>query len=428
MKILWLATCDSFYEIVQSQTNEYHKNEGGWYIGLQQAILKYSKETQIELGIAFTCNKQLPFKTTIENCTYYPLIRPVQSKRKKLFHYLFNQATPTNIWDKKIDKIINDFQPDLIHFFGIESLMANYLKKTSIPSVINLLGILNPCKNAFFPIGMNEYSVKKFNRTFREILLNNQYRYAYKSMQIRAIHEKELFHCCKNIAGRTLWDKMIAEIYAPQAHYYTINEILRPIFYSSPKWKYKEKDTIEIVSTISENIYKGYDLILKAAALMTEMKINFKWKVIGISHKSKFAHFFEKHYNISSSPCNITLMGRMDAENIQKLLLESDLYIHPSYIDNSPNSVCEAQYIGIPTIACYVGGVPSLIEHEKNGWLIPTNAPYEIAFLVKKYRELPLKQISENEIKTAEERHNPHKIYQEVIKCYNEILNKGYDK
>lgn len=157
---------------------------------------------------------------------------------------------------------------------------------------------------------------------------------------------------------------------------------------------------------------------------MTSMKIKFNWKVIGISKDTDFVHLFEKQYNISSADTNITLLGRKNAEQIQKLLLDADLYVHPSYIDNSPNSVCEAQYIGIPLIACYVGGVPSLIQHGVSGWLIPTNEPYEIAYIVKNYNKLPIEEISKNEIIIAEERHNIYKIYNEVKRCYNEILGK----
>ena len=425
MKILWLATCDSFYDFILSNSNICHSNDGGWYIGLHQAILKHGQQSNIKLGIAFTCsNKQVPLKTCIDNCTYYPLIRPHKSILKKLSSYLIRKMHFEELWSEEIDKIIDDFKPDLIHYFGIESQMAYYLRKSTIPSVINLLGILNPCKNAFFPNGMNQYSIKKYNRTFRELFLNNQYRYAYNNITIRATKEKELFSYCQNIAGRTHWDKAIANLYAPQANYYTINEILRPVFYKSSKWNRKRRETIEIVSTISENIYKGYDLILKAATIMMSMHIKFQWKIIGISQNSDFATFFEKHYNISSATSNITLLGRLDAEQIQKILLESDLYIHPSYIDNSPNSVCEAQYIGIPVIACYVGGIPSLIKHGINGWLIPTNEPHEIAFLVKHYNELPIEEISRQEIKIAEDRHNINKIYNELISCYNSILQK----
>lgn len=57
MRVLWLATCESFYDYVVSNSNFSTDSEGGWYTGLHQAIQLYDTEHTIELGIAFTCNK-----------------------------------------------------------------------------------------------------------------------------------------------------------------------------------------------------------------------------------------------------------------------------------------------------------------------------------------------------------------------------------
>ena len=156
---------------------------------------------------------------------------------------------------------------------------------------------------------------------------------------------------------------------------------------------------------------------------MTQLNIPFHWRIMGISPRNKFIHFFENHYNITTQDNGIELLGKVKSKQLVQILLDADLFVHPSYIDNSPNSVCEAQYLGIPVIACYVGGIPTLIEHGKSGWLVPTNAPYEIAYLVKNYHRLPVESISTYEIKIAEQRHNPQKIYQEALVCYQSILN-----
>lgn len=93
-------------------------------------------------------------------------------------------------WHSRITQIIKDFKPDLIHFFGIESQMAYYLLNLEIPYIVNLLGILTPYHNTFFPINMNNYSVLAHNHTIKELVLNNQLRFAYKTMGVRTIREK----------------------------------------------------------------------------------------------------------------------------------------------------------------------------------------------------------------------------------------------
>ena len=101
------------------------------------------------------------------------------------------------------------------------------------------------------------------------------------------------------------------------------------------------------------------------------------------------------------------------------------MYIHPAIIDNSPNSLCEAQVIGCPVIAANVGGIASLVDDGKTGILYPYNEPHMLAFKIMELgqnREL-LKFLSENEIKTAIERHNPEDIYLYLYSVYKNVLS-----
>lgn len=45
-----------------------------------------------------------------------------------------------------------------------------------------------------------------------------------------------------------------------------------------------------------------------------------------------------------------------------KRYLLSNVFICPSTIENSPNSLCEAQLLGVPHIASYVGGTADLMK------------------------------------------------------------------
>ena len=72
-----------------------------------------------------------------------------------------------------------------------------------------------------------------------------------------------------------------------------------------------------------------------------------------------------------------------NAKEIKDELLHSTVYVHPSYIDNSPNSVCEAQILGCTCISTDVGGTSSIVEEGKTGFLVPSNDPYKLASLVE---------------------------------------------
>lgn len=70
----------------------------------------------------------------------------------------------------------------------------------------------------------------------------------------------------------------------------------------------------------------------------------------------------ERVFHVKHSDVNVRLMGVATAEQIKAALLSATAYVHPSYIDNASNSLCEAQLLGVTSVATYVGGIPSVVE------------------------------------------------------------------
>lgn len=412
MRVLWIASSKGLFESTSKNTY----NGGGWVAGLQQALNMYGKG--VDLGISFLTKDILPFKCERNGCVYYPVNFKMTFVEKVI--------SRIRIKRKYIDKdvylrIIDDFKPDIIHIFGVELPYSHLVDETRSAMVVHLQGFLNPYLNAYFPPGMNVFSLLRHSKSIKE-LIGLGFIHNYKIFRQDAKEEKIILSKCQNVMGRTVWDRQIADLMTNQAHYYHIDEVLRGVFYEAKKWQYHFNGVVCIVSTISPSMYKGLDLIFKTAKLLNNLGVKYSWEVIGLSQDSSFVRLFERQYGLDTKKLNLTLCGRQEAQEIIDKIRESDLYVHPSYIDNSPNSVCEAQLLGIPIVACHVGGVSSLIENEKTGFLIPANAPYELAYLIKHYAELPLTNISYNEIQVAEKRHNRKSIVEDLLMCYSECI------
>ena len=66
----------------------------------------------------------------------------------------------------------------------------------------------------------------------------------------------------------------------------------------------------------------------------------------------------------------ITFTGRLKTSEWVELSYNCNFFINTTFIDNTPLSVVESIALGFPVISTDVGGLPYLIENEKNGFLV----------------------------------------------------------
>jgi glycosyltransferase involved in cell wall biosynthesis len=67
----------------------------------------------------------------------------------------------------------------------------------------------------------------------------------------------------------------------------------------------------------------------------------------------------------------------------------ADVAVLPSHSEGSPNVLLEAMAAGVPIIATAVGGVPEIVEHEKQALLVEKQNPSAIAHSIERLLENP---------------------------------------
>lgn len=422
MRILWLSVNGGLYR----KENGYKGYFGGGWISSLQKLLMQSEGNS--LALAYITNKPLK-KERQDNTTYYPIYEKNKSSWQKIKGYYGGYKNIDSFkYLNQIEHIIQDFKPDIIHLFGLENPLANILGNTSVPVIVHLQGFLAPYDNAFFPVGFSKSSFI-YPFSIREWILRNGYIFAKNSIHVRGERELFLFKKLKYAMGRTEWDKQVSQLLSPQSRYYHVDEVLREPFYENAgKWKYPNINELRIISTLSNTVYKGLDFVLKTAKLLkTQSDIQFKWEIVGISLNDPIVHFFERKLHINGKSINVEYIGVQDACNLCNKLLNSHVYVHPSYIDNSPNSVCEAQLLGIPVIATYVGGIPSLIKNGETGLLVPANSPFETAYLLKKsFMDKDfLINFGTKGYEKAKTRHDQRKIIESLLCTYKDVIKQN---
>jgi glycosyltransferase involved in cell wall biosynthesis len=121
---------------------------------------------------------------------------------------------------------------------------------------------------------------------------------------------------------------------------------------------------------------------------------------------------------------HVEWLGQRTAVELAGLYAQCSLLLHPTHIDNSPNSVAEAMAAGLPVVASNVGGIPSMVDDGVNGKLVKSGDPQALAKVVLTLlRDDGLRcAISAQAREKAEALFRPDRVAEETMKIYRAML------
>ena len=319
-------------------------------------------------------------------------------------------------------KTILSEKPDVIHIFGTEfphSLAAvkackrcDALKKC----VVSIQGIISACAKAYYA-GLPKSAI--FGFTLRDFLKVDNVYFQKKKFEKRGEYELETLKIVKNVIGRTDWDYSCVKQINADIKYHFCNESLRAEFYSGEKWNYDCCEKHSIFITQSYYPLKGLHNLIgvfsQIAKAYPDMHIyttgnggNFGDFYSNLRHQTYYQQYLHKLIRKYSIQDRISFLGNLNAGQIRDRLLKSNVFILPSSLENSPNSLGEAMMLGVPCVCSDVGGVSSLMENGSEGFQYPFDKPYVAGEFIKKiFIDISVaKSISKNAIKHAERTHS----------------------
>ncbi len=333
-----------------------------------------------------------------------------------------------NIGDKYYE-VVKRVNPDIIQVFGTESDLGMVLFKTNIPTVFHIQAVYHSYFHKYFS-GLSQEDVRHFTLLKLKIKLMSSLNDYHRRKKV-VMREKAYYEKSKYFLGRTDWDRRCASILGPHARYFHCDEAIREEFFLQ-KWNKRfDGKEIRLLSIISGSIYKGLETVIEATELL-EKVANFQiiWNIIGINEYSESVVICKKKYGKKMSE-NINFIGRINSSSeMIKLMQNSDVFVHPSHIENSPNSICEAMVLGMPIIATNTGGTSSLLKDDESGILIQDGDPWSMAGAILELYKDHEKAIrfSGKARETAMKRHDPNKIVDNLIQIYREIISENEKK
>ena len=127
---------------------------------------------------------------------------------------------------------------------------------------------------------------------------------------------------------------------------------------------------------------------------------------------------YEDYCKKNSLESNILFLGRRN--DIPDIMNSIDILLHLSNSETFGMVIVEAMAMGKVIVASNLGGIPEIIENNKNGFLVDKDDFYKNAELIKKIiedKEL-LKKVRENNLEKVKEKYLLDKTIEKLLKIY----------
>lgn len=421
VKILWLINISlpEANQLMGEGTSPF----GGWLINASKDL---ANKEGIDLSIAFPTNKASKFKElTGEKINYFPFT-PVKETDNKVIEY-----------NESFEKLLNKLQPDLVHIYGTEIAhalsMINTCNKLNIKTLISIQGLVSIIGNHMYS-NLPIYVI--YGSTLRNIVRRDSVYWMKKSFKRRGNNEIEALKRTSHIIGRTTWDRAITNQINPKAEYHFCNETLREEFYKH-HWSIDNCEKHSIFLSQGQYSIKGLHYVLQALPdilkRFPQAKVYIGGKDLTKSNSLKdkllltyYGKYIKSKIKDMGLDKKIVFTGPLDEGKMCQRYLKSHVFVCPSSIENSPNSLGEAMMLGVPSVASYVGGIPDMLKDKEEGFLYQHDAPYMLAHYVCEIFEneyLALK-LSKNAREHALKTHDMDENTRRLIEIYEEIKGK----
>lgn len=397
LKVIWLApypinTIPGINQFITKSADIYGK--GTWLYNLAHPL---SAQDNIELHIITYSSKITNDLTVVQDQINFYIIKYAIPFINKGFPQFFpwHKMTWYARLTSKIMNLVDELKPDIVHAHGTEDAYALCAIRSRYPYIITLQGIIKDYFKASPSIP--HYFQKQIER------------YTIKNGRI--------------FGGRTLYDNNFVTSINANAKVFYCPEAINPTYFDT-SWK-PDKTSPEILFIGSVCDRKGVKVLIDAFIQIHKKIKDLKLVMIGSGNKSYIEQIREK---LIRDNCDhkVHFLGFLKPEEIAANLAHASVFVLPTYMDNSPNSLIEAMAVGVPIVTTDVGGIPSIITDGVNGLLVPSREPEKLASTILYILENAEKsaQFSINAKETAFERSYPPNVVKTMTDVYYQAIDQ----
>jgi colanic acid/amylovoran biosynthesis glycosyltransferase len=127
---------------------------------------------------------------------------------------------------------------------------------------------------------------------------------------------------------------------------------------------------------------KGFPYLVEACDLLRGKDLKFRCLIIGDGPEHERLQNLIRQYRLSDV---VRLTGPLPQTELTNILTTSSIFVFPAIhdrsgdSDNLPTVLIEAIASALPIVATHIAGIPEIVQHGENGFLVPEKDPVQLA-------------------------------------------------
>lgn len=418
MKVLWITNAllpDALAHLTKEKAES--NSTGSWIVALSEA-LRNNQNIELFIASATPLVEKLSV-FNVNNITYYaiPKVCHVMQYSKKYENYM--------------TQIKEQVRPDVVHIHGTERPFGlSYVRSCGNQHVVASIQGMPSVIADYYLAGLSKYDCLS-NMSFHDLVMRNNPISVKRKMQKCGQYEVELISEINHVMGRTTWDKAHCYSINTKINYHHCDETLRLPFYDG-QWHYDKCDKNTIFVSQASYPLKGFHILLKALPIVIKQIPDLKVVVAGhnVTKIESIKDYFKIHSygfflknEIKKRQLGkyIYFTGSLNADQMKEQMLQANVFVSCSSIENSPNSLGEAQILGLPCVASNVGGVMDFIPSEKCGLMYRFEDYAMLAYQIVRAIQNSKTFDNTEMVYSAKKRHDYNTILHQLLITYEKV-------
>ena len=314
---------------------------------------------------------------------------------------------------KKFERLIKDFEPDVLHINNVHSYISPIIAKIAKENKIKTIWTLHDYK-----LICSSYSCLSENKQPCELCINGSDFNVLRKRCMKGNFVADVL----GLMEKRYWNRNRIQSYVDyficpsrfmaekmyKGNFNSRKLKVLPNFYTNDielsEIKKEREEYYIYIGRFSEE--KGIRTLLQAAS-----EINYNLKLGGTGP------LFESLRNQYEANKNIEFLGHIDKDVVIEVLSKSKFSVIPSeWYENNPLSGIESLITGTPILGANIGGIPELIS-ENNGELFTSGDKKELKTMIEKMfkNSYDYKKIADE----AKMKFGENNYYEQLMNLYN---------